>query len=166
MAGYTRTPGQAINVKLKDGVKLEYSGMVISLDSNGEGILATATSTPYGIALNSTMDVQKFNLVGRKVFKTGGQISVVRGGQIRMALAKAHGNITKGVEMKVSATAADIGRVGPTAAISTIDTVAKVVTEMDRQKLIVGIAEETLASGNTDGRYVLVSLRIQQGLTP
>lgn len=165
MAGYTRTPGQAINLELASGVKLEKDGMIIALDAAGKGKLCTNTDTPYGIALNSTMDVQKYNLIGEKVYKSGGQIAIVRSGQVKVPYATNSG-VSKGAELIATTDSAAVGNGHcESSAKATITTAAHLVAELKRRKRLIGIADESISSG-TIGRPILVSLKIQQGLGP
>lgn len=168
MAGYTREPGQALNVELKSTTKLEQSGMVIALDGDGKGVLSNVNSFPYGIALNSTMDVQEFALTGDEIYKTGGSVAVTRSGQVKVPVANNNAVISKGDELAVSGATGQTGKVNKSVRGAVTD-VAEISTEIDRERSVIGIAEESVPVGTTTTpgkEYVLVSLRIQGGLSP
>ena len=169
MSGYTRTPGQAVPLTLASSTSLNQSGLVLTLNGSNKGILAGATSTPYGIALDNTMDAAKFGLTGEKSYKSGAIVAVVRNGQIKLPVVDNNSAISKGDPVQVSGTAT--GKVDKSVIPTEVSltTSALIAAEIKRQDRVVGIAEENVDAGTASEpgqEYVLVSISIQKGVGP
>lgn len=183
MGGYSREPGQAVPIALKDDVSLDDSGYVISLNA-GKARKADATDVIYGIALWSTESARHYAFDSKKrVYNDGdeiGDIAIARTGQVRVKLAPASSRsvaIAIGDELAVSADAINNGH----AEAGTVDrsiadpsangfanatpNIAGIKAEMLRRERVVGIAEEAIAADAINS-HVLCSLRIHGGVGP
>ena len=169
MGGYVRTPGQAIPLQLDAAVRILEAGMVVRVSTTDqEGELADSTSTPYGIALDNTMNAAKFGLTGEKEFETGKVIAVVRSGQMRLPLSTRHSEIDVGQQLVVGHQS---GRVtGSSRTTVTDGTTAE--NEFARLARVVAIADEHVdaSTGNDEDdkaqATVLASITIGMGAGP
>jgi len=176
MAGYTRTPGQAVPIQLADTVKLETDGLVIAR-SSGKGVLCRNDTgneqMPWGIALNSTLSAAHYGYLSEpKVYHAGkdiGEIAVVRNGQVRIALAAAstrNADIEIGDWLAVSTTQAQAGKVDRFAYATAAANEAAVLAELLKRDRIVGMAEEKVEDDDADKTHILASIIIRGGIGP
>ena len=166
MAGYTRTPGQAVPATLKSGVAAKQDGLVMALETDGTVNLATNTALPYGILNQSTKKSAEYG-VGVTAYREGGPIALLRSGQAKIPVANGNVAIKKGDELAVKA--GNNGKVDKSAAAASITTVTNVLTELARRDNTVGIAEEDIPAGTSEApgkSHVLTSLKIRGGIGP